>query len=97
MMHKMTGKAKPNKGRLKASFVTSLSDLALCPADCQPSVTNLTGLIWLCINSSVERPDAQTHRHTDRLRGSDGDRPTHTYTTERVANRQVVDVSSMEG
>lgn len=65
MMHKATGKAKTNKGRLKASFIISLSDLAPCHADCQPSVTNLTGLIWICINSSVQRPDAQTDRQTE--------------------------------
>lgn len=58
--HEIPSKAEANKGVPKASFVTSFSDLVLCCTDCPPSVTNLTALIWPCINSSVERPDAQT-------------------------------------
>lgn len=66
MMRKTIGKAKPSKGRLKASFVISLSDVAPCHADCHSSVTNLTGLIWPCIIVSRGR--------TERMRGGDADR-----------------------
>lgn len=81
MIHKMSGKAKPNKGRQKASFVTSSPDLAPCHADCQSSVTNLTRLIWHQLQCR-----SRTHGQDE---GSDGDTPTDTYSGEREEGRQL--------